>query len=155
MAEDRMVRVFVGYSRSDLEFADRLIRGLASSQIEVVYDRADIAPGEDWTARLERLILESDTVILVISPASINSPQWEWEVETAIAFGKRLIPIVYKGVEDESRIPSSLRRLNFIFFDDPSSFDRALENLIIALRTDLDWIREHTRLLERANRWNQ
>jgi formylglycine-generating enzyme required for sulfatase activity len=44
--------------------------------------------------------------------------------------------------------------LNHIFFyNKPHSFAPSLATLASALRTDLDWIREHTRLGEAAMRW--
>jgi hypothetical protein len=58
----------------------------------------------------------------------------------------------------EVPVPTQLGDLNYIFFyDDPktpeSGFGTGLVRLVSALQTDLDWIREHTRLLARATEW--
>ena len=50
-------------------------------------------------------------------------------------------------------MPEALRRLNFIFFDDPAKFEASLERLTEALQTDIGWIRKHTELGEAARRW--
>jgi hypothetical protein len=55
----------------------------------------------------------------------------------------------------EAEVPPRLKQLNYIFFDKPHSFGPSLAALATALRTDLDWIREHTRLSEAALRWQQ
>jgi hypothetical protein len=53
----------------------------------------------------------------------------------------------------ERDIPEKLGRLNFVFFDGQAGFSGPLSQLAEALRVDLDWIREHTRLGELATRW--
>jgi hypothetical protein len=50
-------------------------------------------------------------------------------------------------------VPERLRRLNYIFFREGQSFARPLRELAEALRRDVEWIREHTRLSEAAARW--
>ncbi len=53
----------------------------------------------------------------------------------------------------DADVPERLRRLNYIFFREGQSFARALAELATALRQDVEWIREHTRLSEVAARW--
>jgi hypothetical protein len=53
----------------------------------------------------------------------------------------------------DSDIPSQLSRLQFVRFDTGRGITRPLAELSEALRLDLDWIREHTRLGELAARW--
>jgi hypothetical protein len=51
-------------------------------------------------------------------------------------------------------VPPLLKQLNYIYFDRPLTFAPSLGALATALRTDLAWIREHTRLGEAALRWD-
>ncbi len=51
-------------------------------------------------------------------------------------------------------IPSLLARLNFIFATPRDPFDNAIDTLCSALSTDIEWIREHTRLGGLARRWD-
>src|SRR5262249_24593451 len=60
-------------------------------------------------------------------------------------------PGLHKPVPDAD-IPQQLSRLQFVRFDD-RGLARPLAELAEALRLDLDWIREHTRLGELAARW--
>jgi hypothetical protein len=55
-------------------------------------------------------------------------------------------------VEDDT-VPAPLRRLNFIFFDDPGRFEASADALAEALHTDIGWIRQHTEFGEAARRW--
>jgi hypothetical protein len=45
--------------------------------------------------------------------------------------------------------------LQFVRFDSGTGFARPLSQLAEALRVDLQWIREHTRLGEMATRWDK
>jgi len=55
------------------------------------------------------------------------------------------MPVIFKSVPDHD-IPEKLRRLQFVPFDSGTGFARPLPQLTEALRVDLRWIREHTRL---------
>ena len=63
---DRL-KVFISYSRRDMPFADELLAVLQVCGFEPYLDRHDIAPGEAWEDRLDRLIHEADTVVFVVS----------------------------------------------------------------------------------------
>src|ERR1700728_4131183 len=104
------LKVFVSYSRRDSsDFANELVAGLELVGFAPFLDQHDIAAGEDWEARLGGLIRQSDTVVFVISPEAVKSERCAWEVNTAIADNKRVLPIVAKAVP-ETEIPEPLRR---------------------------------------------
>ena len=145
--------VFISYARSDgAELAEELVSGLELASFRPFLDRHDIAAAEDWEARLGALILSADTIVFILSPAAVRSERCAWEVERAAQLGKRLIPV--QGIPvPESEVPEQLRRLNYIFFRQGQSFARPLRELVTALRQDVEWIRDHTRLTEAAARW--
>src|SRR5262245_10649907 len=147
------LKVFISYSRRDQEFAQELLGGLQLVGFEPYLDKHDIAAGEDWEQRLGRLIEAADTVVYVISPDAVASDRCAWEVERTVALKKRLLPIVLRRV-DEAHVPPRLKQLNYIYFDRQFSFVPSLQTLAAALRTDVEWIREHTRIGELAFRWD-
>lgn len=61
------LRVFISYSRDDLNFADQLDAALNACGFECLIDRHDISGGEDWKRRLGNLISEADTVVFVLT----------------------------------------------------------------------------------------
>jgi TPR repeat protein len=154
------LRVFISYSRDDLEFADQLDAALNACGFECVIDRHGISGGEDWKRRLGNLISEADTVVFVLSPTSARSEICAWEVEEATRLGKRILPVLSQPLEDASP-PPQLRERNYIFFHaDPKAapgagFGTGLANLIAALNTDFEWLRDHTRYLQRATEWDR
>jgi formylglycine-generating enzyme required for sulfatase activity len=129
-----------------------LLLGLEDRGFAPFLDRHDIKPGEPWQARLGGLIEQSDTVVFVISPESVKSERCVWEIEKALSLSKRLLPVIYKSVLD-SEIPPELSKLQFVRFDTALGMMRPLRELAEALRVDLEWIREHTRLAELVARW--
>jgi formylglycine-generating enzyme required for sulfatase activity len=154
------LRVFISYSRDDLEFADQLDAALNGCGFECVIDRHGISGGEDWKRRLGNLISEADTVVFVLSPTSARSEICDWEVEEATRLGKRILPIIWRPLEGASP-PLRLRERNYIFFyADPKAapgagFGTGLAKLVAALNTDFEWLREHTRYLQRAIDWDR
>jgi formylglycine-generating enzyme required for sulfatase activity len=153
MASGERLKVFISYSRKDSsDFADELVAGLELAGFAPFIDRHDIAAGEDWEARLGGLIEDADTVVYVISPEAVKSERCIWEIDKTLALSKRLIPVIFKPVP-EIDIPKTLGRFQRVRFDEGLGITHPLTQLAEALRQDLDWIREHTRLADLAARW--
>jgi tetratricopeptide (TPR) repeat protein len=157
-ASTKKLRVFISYSRDDLAFADQLDAVLGFHGFVSTIDRHGISAGEDWKRRLGNLIRDADTVVFVLSPASAVSEICAWEVEEALRLGKRIIPVLCRPLED-ARPPPHLAGLNYIFFyPEPKSpgsgFGVGQVQLASALDTDVEWLRDHTRYLQRASEWD-
>ena len=153
------LNVFISYSRDDLAFSDQLDAALGLTGFETTLDRHGISGGEDWKIRLGNLIRAADTVAFVLSPSSARSEICAWEVAEANRLGKRIIPVLCRPLEDATA-PAQLADLNYIFFyaeprSPGSGFGSGLVRLVAALNTDLEWLREHTRYLERASEWDK
>jgi formylglycine-generating enzyme required for sulfatase activity len=146
-------KVFISYSRRDSsDFAEELVAGLELAGFAPLLDHHDIAAGEDWEVRLGGLIRQADTVVFVVSPEAVKSQRCAWEVDHALTDAKRVLPVIFKTVPDAD-IPPKLQRRQFVRFDTGQGINRPLALLVDALRQDLDWLREHTRLSESAVRW--
>jgi len=146
-------RIFISYSRKDLVFVDRLESALKARDFEPLIDRTEICAFEDWWKRIEALIGRADTIVFVLSPDALASKVALKEVAYAASLNKRFAPIVCQSVK-ESAVPEPLRRLNFIFFDDPARFEADADALAQALETDIEWVRQHTEYGEAARRWS-
>jgi|SRR5579862_1267997 len=127
--------------------------GAQDARIRDAVDREEIYAFEDWWKRIEALIGRADTVVFVLSPDAVKSEVALKEIADAASLNKRFAPIVWRRVEDTS-VPEPLRRLNFIFFDDPARFDDDADKLVNALQTDIGWIRQHTEYGEAERRWS-
>lgn len=152
------LKAFISYSRRDaLEFADQLELALRACGFDTILDRHGITGGEAWKPRLEALIREADTVVFVLSPEAARSEICAWEVEKARALAKRILPVLAMPL-GESAPPEHLASLNYVhFYAEPqlpgSGFGYGIAKLVEALNSDIDWLREHTRLLGLASAW--
>lgn len=159
LAKADKLKVFISYSRDDLKFADQLVAALDLTGFDAFLDREGISGAENWKTRLGDLIRDADTVVFVLSPSSARSDVCGWEVDEAMRLKKRVVPVLCRPLEDPAP-PAPLQSLNYIFFyDEPKSpgagFGAGLATLVKTLNTDLDWVREHTRLLARATEWDK
>jgi len=157
--QDNKLNVFISYSRDDLGFSDQLDAALGRTGFDSTLDRHGISGGEDWKSRLGNLIRDADTVVFALSPSSARSEIFAWEVGEATRLRKRIIPVLSRPL-DGATPPPQLADLNYIFFyEEPrslgSGFGTGLVQLVAALNTDLDWLREHTRYLRRASEWDE
>lgn len=109
--------VFVSYSRKDLTFAQTLVQGLAVRGFGSLLDKTDIESGEPWKERLAGLIARADTVLFSVSPDSVASTIFGWELEASTRLGKRIIPVVARRIA-EGDTPPALGRLNWVFLTD-------------------------------------
>jgi hypothetical protein len=159
VAQAEKLVVFISYSRDDLTFSDQLVTTLEFAGFDARIDRRGIHGAENWQEKLGTLIREADTVVFVLSPSSAVSKICAREVEQAVALGKRIIPVVCRPL-DGAAAPPALAALNYIFFyDEPekpgTSWRAGMLELEKALRTDMGWLREQTRLQQRAIEWDQ
>lgn len=149
---DRQARVFLSYSRADETIAVRLRKDLEARGVEVFRDVDDTLLGEEWWARLKALISNSDAVVFLLSAKSVTSKVCASEVEYAQSLKKRIFPAVLAEM-DWTLVPDGLRRIHSVFFNEESKYEKALQQLVVGVSADIAWIREHTRLLERALQW--
>ena len=87
-------------------------------------------------------------------PASAQSEICQWEVEEATRLGKRILPVLHLplgGVEP----PPGLGAINYVDFTQTPTLIAGIKDLATALRTDLNWLREGTRLLNLALDWER
>ena len=148
-----MADVFISYSRRDSDFVGRLSQGLMDHGKESWIDVDGIRAGEVFPAALRSAIESSDSFVFVISPDSVSSSYCTEEVEHAVGLNKRVVPVVLKTVPDE-QVPDGIRERHWIPLGDDAAFEPGMRLLVEALETDLEWLRQHTRLLVKALEWD-
>lgn len=150
-----MTEIFISYSRRDRAFVEKFIDGLKEngySADDIWVDWQDIPPSAKWEDEIRKGIEETNAVVFILSPDWAGSKECDKELQVAAEYKKRLFPIICLDV-DPKTIQPELASLNWIFFRETDNFDEALQKLLAALKTDLDWVNQHTVLLRRARRW--
>ncbi len=119
-------KIFISYSRDDLEFVTRLVKGLRDKGKHVWFD-SQIRSGSQWDRTIEKEIRACDILITVMSETSVDSPNVMDEVSLAIDLNKRIIPILMR----ECDIPMRLRRYQYVDFTQGVQwgFNRLLDDI--------------------------
>ncbi len=150
-----MKDVFISYSRRDKDFVSRLYKELGASKHDAWVDWEGILPAEDFPEAIRAGIEEASTFIFVLSPDSVVSDMCLKELELAVKYRKKILPLLYRTIDRKS-VPQALQRPQWISFDENenTSFDAAFQKVLFALKTDMDYWPEVTRWLTRANSWD-
>ena len=114
---------FFSYSREDSEFALRLAADLRAAGANVWIDQLDIGPGQRWDRSVQDALENCPSVLIILSPASVNSNNVLDEVSFALDKQKMLIPILHRDCE----IPFRIRRFQHLDFR--TDYDRMLLEL--------------------------
>jgi len=149
-----MARIFVSYSRKNIDFCKQLTDELQKRDLDFWVDWEGIPPTVDWLKEIEKGVEEADTFLAIVSTDWISSRNCIIELEYAVKNGKRLIPVVPHDIVWND-VPSKLSHLNFIFFTEKFDFNLQLDKLFTALDTDYDWLKTHRRLQVKALDWER
>ena len=145
--------VFISYSRRNIEMAQKLNDSLDNNGIDAWVDWEGIPLSSDWMDEITRAIEGADAFLFIITPDSLASEVCTEELELGLKYNKKLIPILYKEPEKGSTMHDSLAATNWVYMREQDDYDTALAGLFDSIKTDLGWVREHTRLLVRAKEW--
>jgi WD40 repeat protein len=145
--------VFISYSRKNIEFVRKLNDSLDSSEIEAWVDWEGIPPSSDWMDEIQRAIEGADAFLFVISPDSLASEVCGQELELGIKYNKKLIPILHRDPEQGTVMHEKLSSHNWVYLRDQDNYDAGISKVFESINVDLDWVRQHTRLLQRAREW--
>ena len=117
---------FLSYSRTDSDFALKLAEDLQTAGASVWLDQIELEPGRPWDIEIQRALLACNRMLVVLSPASVNSTNVLDEVSFALRKQKTVIPVLYQ----ECEIPLRLDRLQYVNL---INYDRGLRILVRSL----------------------
>ena len=110
-----MSKIFISYSRNDMELAERVV-SLLEGEFEIWWDEK-ILPGQMWEFEIEHELETADWVVVLFTSASIKSEWVRNEAKRALKKGgARLLPLRFDDCEIpvgfESRQSVDIDRLN-------------------------------------------
>jgi len=148
--------VFISYGRADSKaFATKLHQRLTALGLKVWFDQNDIPPAVDWQQQIDDGIERTHNFIFIIAPHAVNSVYCLKEIELALKYNKRIIPLVHIK-SDKDKIHPVIRKLNWIYFqEDIDDFEASFAQLINALNHQIDYVKQHTQFLIKALEWER
>jgi hypothetical protein len=96
------MRAFVSYAESDRNWARELRAHLARVGIEAWIDADELLPGDNWLKRIGSALESSDALLVLVSPASVQSESLRREVQFALGsekFEHRIIPVILEAAD--------------------------------------------------------
>ena len=144
--------VFITYAHEDRAFVFALRDRLAAEGIDVRGDW-QLQTGTDFKSRLRSFILQSDSLVFVISPDSIRSGPSLEELALAVAEKKRVLPVWRRDHGDDDLLDPALRSPHWTLLTDDDDFDEGVRGLVNAVKTDMELADIHSRLLVNADDW--
>jgi hypothetical protein len=146
------LKVFISYSRKDLALANAVADALEARGMDVLIDRRDLPYGEQWQIELGELIRNADSVVWLVSRASCVSRWCNWELGEVMRLGKRLVPVAVEDLTSKD-MPEAIGRVQLLPYEGTFEMDKHLGTLQSVLETDMAWLKESTRLADRARQW--
>ncbi|MEM1241482.1 MAG: TIR domain-containing protein [Cyanobacteria bacterium P01_H01_bin.26] len=173
---------FISYGRTDSKaFAIQLKERLTAAGLTVWFDFDDIPLATDFQERIDKGIERSHAFLYVISPSSVNSPYCDKELNLALRYGKRIIPIMHveaidrdtwqqrnpNGTEDDwqafqsankhctENLNATVGKLNWVLFSEGYDFEESLQGLLALFPQHQDYVQRHTQLLLQSLTWER
>jgi hypothetical protein len=104
--------LFVSYARADSEFALKLAEHLRSLGVALWMDQHNLSGGTHWDQAVEESLKSCAVLLVILSPASVQSNNVLDEVHFALEQNKRVIPVLLHKCD----IPFRLKRLHYVDF---------------------------------------
>jgi hypothetical protein len=123
--------VFISYSRQEVPFVDILLEKLEERGIQTWLDYRSLVPGKPWLEQILAGIDGADVLLLVVSNASITSPNVQLEYKRALEKNKRILLIIFEAAV----LPTELQACEWIDFR--SSFRKGVNGLLYGLNQPL------------------
>ena len=121
---------FFSYCREDSGFALRLAEDLKAAGANVWMDQLEIVPGQRWDRAVKDALANCPRLLVLLSPASVDSENVLDEIDFALYKRKTIIPVLYCDCDT----PLRLRRIQYIDFR--TDYARGLKALLKALGVD-------------------
>jgi WD40 repeat protein len=152
-----MTQVFVSYSDQDKETMEKIRSSLRRESLTVWTNKTDIQTGEDFQSAIDRGIEQTDNLVYLLSPDSIESEYVRKELEYAVSLKKRIIPVLVRETPPDE-IPKALQGVQYIDLTDNVKEDDYLldeSKLLKILHQDEAYYNEHKMLLTQALKWER
>lgn len=138
--------IFISYSRSDSDIAERLYNVLSAQGKRVWYDKKNITIGGKFMDEIDRAIHTTKYFIPILTPnierekndSHVYRNEWNTALKMATSMGRTfIIPFVEKGFNFyRAAIPSLLQQHNAVFYSQEESIDEAVKDIIYKINQD-------------------
>ena len=140
------VDVFISYSRSDTDIAEKLYEALTLNGKRVWYDKNDLTDGGNYMEEINKAIktakyfvpILSENVLKEKKDSHVYRNEWDTAITVATSMGRTfIIPVVEVGFDFyKAAIPEKMQQHNAIFFSRGKGVDAVTDKLIHKINQD-------------------
>ncbi|WP_119071970.1 toll/interleukin-1 receptor domain-containing protein [Aggregatilinea lenta] len=130
-----MPKVFISYSRHDMEFANKIATSLLEYGVEAWLDTRDIVPGVKWSKAVQAGLDSCQTMLLIVSPNSMASSNVEDEWQYFLDQEKIVIPILYRPANLHFQL-NRFQYIDFVGLPFETALERVLSSLGVGVQED-------------------
>ncbi|MEO6723833.1 MAG: toll/interleukin-1 receptor domain-containing protein [Blastocatellia bacterium] len=139
------MQVFISHSWKDNALARRLADVLIKAGFQVWDPFRNMLPGGGLAQMTAKALEESQAMVVLLTPESLESPYTLSEIEFALGnknYAWRLIPVLVGDPKrfQEDQIPWILRKLQMVFLPEPENSEAELKQIVEVLRRPLDFL---------------
>ena len=119
------MQIFISHAAQDKELASQLADQLSQAGFAVWNAAQDIAPGDNWAKEIGRALDESDVMVALITPGSLQSESLRGDIQyglTSKNFEHRIIPVLvgYATLVAGKDVPWILLKMDPIYVESVS-----------------------------------
>lgn len=125
-----MSKIFVSYTSADRLVVEPIVNEL-KRHFFVWFDQTGIEPGTpDWLASIDAAIQSASAVIVMLSPAAVQSQWVEYEYKAALSKGKPIFPYIIAPVT----LPASLTSVQALNHSRDGDWEKLIKELPVSSR---------------------
>ena len=125
--------VFLSYTSADLPSVTEIASALKDKGLSVWFDKWILRPGDMWMEELEKGIVKSRVIAVVVGPRGIGewaNSEMRAAIDRSVKRKARVVPVLLPGVlATDERIPLMLQNLQFCVMEGAVD-DTAIDRLI-------------------------
>ena len=138
--------VFISYSRSDSDVAEKLYETLTAQGKRVWYDRNNLSDGGNFMEEIRKAIRTSKYFVPILSnnitkekgDSHVYRNEWDTAIDVAISMGRTyIIPLAEEGFDFyKSAIPEKMQQHNAIFYPKENGIELVVDKIIHKMNQD-------------------
>lgn len=133
------MKVFISHSHKDNTLAEKVANTLKAAGMETWYDKWEIMPGENWAEKMAKGLRESNAMVVLISPDSLESEKVRMDIDYALSqttFKNRLIPVLIgnQGILSSKKVPWIFKHLRTVQLPEHGDNEAELQQIAEVLK---------------------
>jgi len=146
--------VYICFDNSAFEFSEKLRWNLMLKNYTAWNEQTDIKSGMRRKVAQKTAIENADNFIFCITPQSVTDYHILEELDIAVKYKKRIIPLIVEKC-NEKDLPPKLRTSPSIDFSQKNLLSKAFDTLIFWLKEDSQYYNQHKIYLVQALLWER